>query len=337
MELRQLEYFVAAARTASFTRAAEECHVVPTTVSKSVAALERELGLTLFDRAGSTVVLTGQGRALLADAQGIVRDAALMARKANALSEGRTPHLVVGYYGRGLAENFPAALRLFREETGATVDLRGARTSQDDLIARLREGEIDVLVINREPFGAEMPWTEGEVVALNGFYLVESCGVSVPREGRQSVDLDDVRREGLPLTLFCASNLEAYQAFSDQHIRRDIGLEPGAVARESDMEALMLRVRCGLCRTLRMVPTNVEAFVEDGLVFRRVDGFKGCPTSLIWRRGDGGKLIAALVRASRDAINAREQEGMREGRAHVLAQRAPQRKTNPLSWLFDRN
>lgn len=54
MEIRQLEYFVAVAEMGGFTRAAEVCHVVQTTVSHAVATLERELGVRLLDRTGRT-------------------------------------------------------------------------------------------------------------------------------------------------------------------------------------------------------------------------------------------------------------------------------------------
>ena len=72
MEIRQLEYFVAVAEMGGFTRAAEVCHVVQTTVSHAVATLERELGVRLFDRTGRAVELTPEGHVFLDDARAIV-------------------------------------------------------------------------------------------------------------------------------------------------------------------------------------------------------------------------------------------------------------------------
>ena len=52
MELRQLEYFVAVADEANFTRAAEKIHVAQPGVSAQIRRLERELGQRLLDRSG---------------------------------------------------------------------------------------------------------------------------------------------------------------------------------------------------------------------------------------------------------------------------------------------
>ena len=52
MELRQLEYFVAVAEEANFTRAAERVHISQSGVSAQVRQLERELGEALLDRSG---------------------------------------------------------------------------------------------------------------------------------------------------------------------------------------------------------------------------------------------------------------------------------------------
>jgi len=65
MELRQLEYLVAVAEEASFTRGAARVHVAQPGVSAQIRRLERELGQELFDRTGRTVTMTEAGTAVL--------------------------------------------------------------------------------------------------------------------------------------------------------------------------------------------------------------------------------------------------------------------------------
>ena len=57
MELRQLEYFIAVAEEASFTRAAERVRISQSGVSAQLRQLERDLGAALFDRSTRTVTL----------------------------------------------------------------------------------------------------------------------------------------------------------------------------------------------------------------------------------------------------------------------------------------
>src|SRR5512134_2991918 len=64
-KLRSLHYFVAAAETSSFSAAARRFGVSTAAVSKLVQALERELGLTLFERHAHGLALTAGGAAYL--------------------------------------------------------------------------------------------------------------------------------------------------------------------------------------------------------------------------------------------------------------------------------
>ena len=66
---RLLKTFLAVAAGLSFRQAAKELHYAPSSVSSQIKALEEELGVPLFDRTGRLVVLTEQGRRLLAHAR----------------------------------------------------------------------------------------------------------------------------------------------------------------------------------------------------------------------------------------------------------------------------
>jgi DNA-binding transcriptional LysR family regulator len=61
VELRQLKYFIAIIESGSFSKAANECHVVQSALSQQIATLEAELGVQLLVRSAQGVTPTGAG------------------------------------------------------------------------------------------------------------------------------------------------------------------------------------------------------------------------------------------------------------------------------------
>ena len=72
MELRTLRYFLAVAREENMSEAANVLHVTQPTLSRQIADLERELGVTLFERTNRACVLTGDGMRLRQRAEEIL-------------------------------------------------------------------------------------------------------------------------------------------------------------------------------------------------------------------------------------------------------------------------
>lgn len=92
MELHQLRYVVAVARTGNFSRAAQSCHVSQPSLSQQVQKLEEELGERLFDRLRRHAKLTPAGERFLPRAVRILEEmdaATREAKAANDLDHGR--------------------------------------------------------------------------------------------------------------------------------------------------------------------------------------------------------------------------------------------------------
>ena len=63
MEITQLHYFKTVAKFESFTRAAEELHITQSALSRSIAQLENDIGIQLFERRkGGKITLNRDGR-----------------------------------------------------------------------------------------------------------------------------------------------------------------------------------------------------------------------------------------------------------------------------------
>ena len=72
MEIRVLRYFITIARESSITRAAELLHITQPTLSRQIAQMEDDLGITLFSRDKHRLQLTNEGRLLYRRAQEIL-------------------------------------------------------------------------------------------------------------------------------------------------------------------------------------------------------------------------------------------------------------------------
>jgi len=71
MEIRQIQYFLSIVDTGSFSAAADEHYISQSSLSKKIIALEKELGIPLFDRSKRKVSLTEAGEAFLGHARKI--------------------------------------------------------------------------------------------------------------------------------------------------------------------------------------------------------------------------------------------------------------------------
>ena len=69
MNIHSLQYFCSVAKHLNFSKAAEECHIAQTAMSRSIAAMEDELGFRLFDRTRHHVELTPAGAYFLKEAK----------------------------------------------------------------------------------------------------------------------------------------------------------------------------------------------------------------------------------------------------------------------------
>jgi DNA-binding transcriptional LysR family regulator len=93
--LDQLRTFVAAVDEGSFSAAGRKLRRAQSVVSQTLANLEAQLGIKLFDRSARYPKLTDEGRSLLPDARAVADNIDEFKARARAMREGLEPELAV--------------------------------------------------------------------------------------------------------------------------------------------------------------------------------------------------------------------------------------------------
>jgi DNA-binding transcriptional LysR family regulator len=95
LSIDQLRVFIAAAEEGSFSAAGRKLHRAQSVVSQTIANLEGQLGVTLFERDKRYPVLTESGRLLLADARAVTCSVGALKARAQGMAAGLEPELSV--------------------------------------------------------------------------------------------------------------------------------------------------------------------------------------------------------------------------------------------------
>jgi DNA-binding transcriptional LysR family regulator len=229
MELRQLEYFIAVAEEANFTRAGERVHVSQSGVSAQIRRLERDLGALLIDRSGRTATLTTAGEAAFEHARAVLAAAQAMRQsvdEVNGLLRGR---LVVGMVtGCTVTPLFEAIAAFHVGHPGVAITL--FEDNSDRLAEGVRSGAADLALI-----GACGAPSQGlDALSIVSERLVAAVPIGHPLARRRQVTLRDVSA----YTIVCLPQGTGIRTVLDQAcaakgICLDIALQassPGAVA-----------------------------------------------------------------------------------------------------------
>lgn len=142
-----MRHLLAVFETGSFSRAADQLHLTQPALSRSILALEEELGLPLIDRTGRRNEFTAFGQAIIARARRITFEAEEIRRTAQLLKGGLSGSIRIGM-GAGPSALFmkPLLERLAHEQPMLQVDIW--QGGADVLLKQLHDKELDVLILD---------------------------------------------------------------------------------------------------------------------------------------------------------------------------------------------
>ncbi|GHH82912.1 LysR family transcriptional regulator [Streptomyces capitiformicae] len=226
MDLQQMRYVLAVAETASFTRAAERCHIAQSALSHQVARLEKELGARLFDRTSRRVRLTTAGEAFLPAARQAL-EAAERARAEVAAATGEIRgRLTLGSIPTVAAVDLPAALRDYRlRHPQVRITLRAG--SSEQLVEQVRDGRLDAAFLGVPP-GFRPQGVRDKELAHGRHVAV--LAPDHPLATKHEVDLHLLADEAfVDFAEGSAARAQSDEAFAAADLRREVAFEVSGV------------------------------------------------------------------------------------------------------------
>lgn len=193
LTIRQLEVFAMASRCASFSEAAKRLGISQPSLSATIAKIERQLGLSLFDRSSRSLRLTAQGERLAVVANDLVRNFEHAMRGIGDVAStrrGSTSLAVVPSVAAGLAAR--ALLLFYADYPDFHVTLHDIQGAQAAAWVNDRVVDFGIAARPNEP---------GELVTEHLLHdpFVVVCRPDSPLAGRKSIGWGDLAE--VPLIL----------------------------------------------------------------------------------------------------------------------------------------
>lgn len=263
MTFQQLLYFQSVADSLSFSKAAKECFVSQTAISRQIRQLEQEMDLRLFDRDTTHVTLTFAGRYFFQQAQQITAQLRQAVETAQQIDRASACQLVLAaptVFEQWAAAPLLHGLRQRHPEASLSV-VQGARTS---LINDLVEANLDVLLA----LDFDMPSLDGlRVDVLSTHHAVWLLPAGHPLAGQAAIAPQQLRSESFIMTRESptAPTIDRIGAYLHR-----LGLENVAHLQADSLSSAFLMVQAGL--GVMIVPSGMEDLFPYGLRCVPIDG-----------------------------------------------------------------
>jgi LysR family transcriptional regulator, hydrogen peroxide-inducible genes activator len=232
MEVHQLIYFCALARTGNFSRAAEQCHVAQPSLSQQIRKLEEEFGEPLIQRGRGPARLTALGERFLPRAQLILREIAAAKEEAASFATLARGRVRLGAIPTVAPYLLPALVERLRAHAPG-IELVFHEGTTESLLRQLQEGTLDFALASPPfPAAARLDYEE-----LREDELLVALPDDHPLAGEATIEMAALGEE--PLVLMHESHCLSRQTRALCQAR---GMQPGLTIESAQLDTALALV-----------------------------------------------------------------------------------------------
>jgi DNA-binding transcriptional LysR family regulator len=287
--LNQIRYFCTLAAAGNFGRAADRLNMSQPPLSRQIAALEADLGTTLFERTPKGVELTAAGRQFLGDAADILRLVSQARRNAAAAGRGDVGQLTMGFTMCAAYSVVPALTQRYRKAF-PEVELHVREVMPSALERDLRDGAVDIAI--------SFPGIEMARFATRPL-LSEPLSLVLP-DSHRLAGMKRVKMEELAEERFLIVPRQHAPSLHDAIVRRcqEAGFTPVIGLEVYLQQTIVNFVAAGL--GIALVPASMRRSQIEGAVFREVEKPPAVEQILFWSPENRNPCIAGFLGCCED-------------------------------------
>lgn len=261
MNTKQLQYVLTLAHEGSFSKAADSLNITQPSLSQYIKKIEKQIGLSLFDRTNGDVKLTDAGRVYIEAGKRILSIEHQMENSFTDLQSNKTGSLIIGAAPYRAASMLPIIAKSFQNvHPGMHLVLREGTTAE--LVEGMEHGEYDLaltlLPIDERLFIWEKVMEEEMVLAVPHSYSLFPV-THLPNRKFPAIEMEELNRK--PLVMLTETQYMQKQ-LNNLVIDYKVKLTTAAIVKSLEAQIEFVKAGVGMA----LVPSGIKRFCTDSSV-----------------------------------------------------------------------
>lgn len=294
MDIRDVKAFIAVAEELHFGRAAERLHMAQPPVSRTIRALEHELGVSLFTRDTRNVRLTSAGQEFVQPARDILEAFRRAKRIVQAAGRGETGLVRLAYAGASTQVMVGLLARESRARLPGIVLELQSQNFAEPAMSRVLRGEVDIALGRWDHVPAGVATRQ-----LAREDLVLAVPASHPLSGQEFSSIADFSGENF-LTLSAHPGSVLGDRF--RKICHSAGFEPDVVQIAPDTWTAISLVAAGVGCTLTVSTVSNNVTDPNVRFVRMTDAYLPVQLAMAWLDEPESEAVKAILQLSESTL-----------------------------------